>query len=86
MSGAKEFLELAALHAFPVSDERCVEQRVPRGTYFAGRLYLTHEGEFVLTDGSPRDLPDHHPNVHNCDDMGCSSVSHVIARLAQANR
>jgi len=80
---ATRFLHLARVHAYPMSDERRQRERVPPGTMFCGTLWVTAEGEMILTDGSPNgDLADDHPDVHNCDEMGCSTACHVIARAA----
>ena len=64
------FIRDAEEHAGPVDH---VVERVPEGTRWAGTLWITPDGEWVLT-GQPRSME------HNCDEMGCTSVSHVVAR------
>ena len=77
------FFRLIRLHSHEVSADRIAEHRVPPGTRLVGRLYIAPDGELVVTDGWPNDeVADEDPYVHNCDEMGCSTVSHVIARLA----
>jgi hypothetical protein len=77
------FFRLIRLHSHEVPAKRLEEHRVPAGTRLVGRLYIAPDGELVVTDGYPSDeVADDHPDVHNCDEMGCSTVSHVIARLA----
>jgi len=49
--------------------------RTPDGT---GICYL-HDGQLILI-GQPPDEDESEECAHNCDDMGCSSVSHVIER------
>jgi hypothetical protein len=51
--------------------------RVPEG---AKRLDAwEHNGQLIVC-GDPVDTGDDDPNGHNCDMMGCTSVSHVIIR------
>ena len=77
------FFRLVRLHSHEVPTERLGEHRVPPGTRLVGRLYIAPDGELVVTDGYPNDeVADDHPDVHNCDEMGCSTASHVVARLA----
>lgn len=78
------FFRLVRLHSHEVPANRLQEHRVPAGTRLVGRLYIAPDGELVVTDGYPADedaVPEDHPDVHNCDEMGCSSVSHVVARV-----
>lgn len=78
------FISLIRAHGYDLSYQTCDEERVPRGSKSCGGLWVTPTGELIVADGSPHELPDDHPLVHNCDEMGCSSVSHVIARLPAA--
>jgi len=59
-----------------VSDDECREQllkRTPKGTRIA---YLTASNTVIVT-GVP---VGGEGDDHNCDAMGCSSVSHVVER------
>lgn len=52
---------------------------IPKGAALV-ECYET-EKEYVVI-GQPNDIDDEtDPNYHNCDAMGCSSLSHVVARF-----
>jgi len=65
-------------HASPVWDPK--GERVPAGTRYCGTLWITADGEVICADGRPQ------TEEHNCDAMGCSSASHVVARLGGTYR
>lgn len=87
VAGSREterFFRLIRLHSHEVPEKELAHHRVPAGTRFVGRLYIAPDGELVVTDGWPADedaVADDHPDAHNCDEMGCSTLSHVVARL-----
>jgi len=58
----------------------CVEKRfVPEGAQLV-ECYETAR-EFVIC-GDPEEGEDEHGNpIHNCDEMGCCTFSHVVARF-----
>ena len=76
----ERFFALARAHAWLLSKGGAKRDRVPHGTFHCGVLFMTAEGELVLTDGTPASLDDDHPLAHNCDEMGCTTFNHVIAR------
>lgn len=71
---ASGFLQAIIAEAHLVRDPK--KERVPPGTKWCGTLWLAPDGELVCSDGSPQ------TEAHNCDALGCSSVTHVVARLA----
>jgi hypothetical protein len=68
-------------------DENCQIIRIPKRHIPKGATLIEAyetESQYIII-GQPADIEDENdPRFHNCDAMGCSSVSHVVLRADKA--
>jgi len=73
----KEFNDIKAPKRKPLFEEEYQEIKIPKSMIPAGAMlsecYVTEKE--VIVCGDPDD------KCHNCDQMGCSTLSHVIHRF-----
>lgn len=74
----RDIAKLRSEHEIVIVEKRCI----PEGTKLV-EAYET-ESEFVIIGKPSRCDDPESPEYHDCDAMGCSSLSHVVVRIPKA--